>query len=143
MDRLVTISRQCARLLRHAEGIPERKKWIEERNEWRTQLQSAFDSDQFARVTELGETLHQHYLRSSQLLLCERHYCSFPARCAQLLVELNGLCRTLTDCKNYALLNVAVKLRDDLLQLNVDEDEVSGQQIIPFHVLFLHCFFKC
>ena len=127
VERLVTVSRQCARLLRHAEAVPERKKWIEDRNEFRTQLESAFHSDQFARVTELGEILHQHCLLSSQLSVSERHFYSFSVRRAELLEQLNLLCRALSVCKEYDYLKVAAELRVKLLQLHVESVNTSGQ----------------
>lgn len=127
VERLVTVSRQCARLLRLANGIPERKKWIEDRNEFRTQLESAFHSDQFVRVTELGEILHQHYLLSSQMSLSERHFYSFSVRRAEMLEQLNLLCRALSVCKEYDYLKVAAELRVKLLQLHVESVNTSGQ----------------
>lgn len=126
MDLLATVSPQCARLLRHANGIPERKKWIEDRHELRTQLKNAFHSDQFARVTLLSKTLHQHYFLSSQLSLSERHFNSFSVRRAELLKQLSILCRALTAHKLYDHLKVAADLRDELLQLNVDIGDTSG-----------------
>lgn len=127
MHHLDTVSRQCARLLRHAEGIAERKKWIEDRTEWRARLKAALYGNQFAQATELSERLHQHSMCSSQLFLCERHFYSFNSRRVELLEQLSILCRALTVQKEYDHLKVAAELRVKLLQLHVDPVNTSGK----------------
>lgn len=126
LNELEKVQRQCARLFHHVEGIPERIKWIEEKNALHNQLQSAFQNGEFARVAELSEKLHAHCQISSQLSLSERHYYTLSTRQVNLLEQLDVLCRIFRAQKEYDHMNIAATLRLKLHELHVDAPDTPG-----------------